>query len=72
MSHHRFLDLVHAESPAQPAARPIEASGFMACPLVLQTGVWSWQQQIYQLAFEQAQAVVHPSLLERWLRVNPN
>jgi hypothetical protein len=26
---------------------------------------WQWQQQIYRLAFEQAQAVVRPSILER-------
>jgi hypothetical protein len=65
MSRHRFLDQLRTE-PAVPAGVvPALASGFMACPLVLQAPM-AWQQQIYQWAFEQAVAVVRPSRLERW------
>jgi hypothetical protein len=72
MSRHRFLDLVHPEVARVPAGQPALASGFMACPLVLQAGPWAWQQQVYQWAFEQAQAVVRPSRLERWQVANLN
>jgi hypothetical protein len=44
----------------------------MVCPVVLQTGAWAWQQQIYQWAYEQAQAVVRPSRLERWQAASAN
>jgi hypothetical protein len=73
MALHRFLDLARPE-PAVPAGVPA-ASGFMACPLVLQVvggpGA-AWQQQVYQWAFEQARAVVRPSLLERWQQPSAN
>jgi hypothetical protein len=73
MAHHRFLDLLHPEIAIPAMAAPAAtASGFMACPLVLQAGVSDWQQQVYQWAFEQARAVVSPSRLERWLKVSPN
>jgi hypothetical protein len=72
MGRHRFLDLLNAE-PAVPAAEtPATLGGFMACPMVLQTAAWSWQQNVYQLAFEQARAVVRPSRLERWQRPSAN
>jgi hypothetical protein len=74
MALHRFLDLVHSE-PAVPAGVPVAASGFMACPLVLQAAGGpgaAWQQQVYQWAFEQARAVVRPSLLERWQKPSAN
>jgi hypothetical protein len=50
----------------QPAPPPPSAGGFVwiAVPVTcLQQ--WTMQQYIYQQAFEQAQAVVRPSLLER-------
>ena len=71
MARHRFLDQLRPEPvPAVPAL----ASGFMACPLVLQAagGLLPWQQQVYELAYEQARAVVRPSLLERWQAANAN
>jgi hypothetical protein len=44
----------------------------MACPAALQAGVdgsrLAWQQQLYQWAFEQARAVLRPSVLERLQR----
>jgi hypothetical protein len=73
MSRHRFLDLVQPEPTLSSAGLPAgNASGFMVCPLVLQAGAWAWQQQVYQWAFEQAQAVVRPSRLERWQVATPN
>jgi hypothetical protein len=51
------------------------AQGFILCPVPLQPG-WLVQPcpcpDIYRLAFEQAQAVVRPSLLERWQRASEN
>ncbi len=68
MHRHRFrdqLDLLNAPRPTLPGAC---AGGFMACPLALVHALpqqWAWQQQVYQAAFRQAQAVVRPSVLER-------
>jgi hypothetical protein len=47
-------------------------SGFMVCPVALMPCQSSWQQQVYRAAFEQAQAVVRPSLLERDLLASWN
>jgi hypothetical protein len=37
----------------------------MALMMAVPAVVLQWQQRVYQLAFEQAQAVVRPSLPER-------
>jgi hypothetical protein len=56
--------------PLPGAAAPLpSASGFVVCPLVCHQGLmgqplFPWQH-VYQWAFEQAQAVVRPSRLER-------
>jgi hypothetical protein len=72
MSLHRFQDLLNAEDPLPAVAAPaLMSSGFMACPVVLQAGVLAWQH-VYQLAYEQARAVVSPSRLERWQKATPN
>jgi hypothetical protein len=72
MSQHRFLDLVQSR-PVQAAELATPVSGaFVACPIVLQGPARVWQEQIYQLAFEQARAVVRPSILERWQRPSVN
>ena len=73
MARHRFLDLLHSETvtPAVAVVPAVAVSGFMACPLVLQAGALAWQH-VYQLAYEQARAVVQPSRLERWQRATPN
>ena len=68
MHSHRFRNQL---SGMRPAAAPAQASpgAFVLCPAALLQGVDSgrclWQQQVYQWAFEQAQAVVRPSILER-------
>ncbi len=72
MSQHRFRDLVQPEPSLPTVGQPALTSGFMVCPVVLQTGAWAWQQQIYQWAYEQAQAVLRPSRLERWQAASVN
>jgi hypothetical protein len=72
MSRHRFLDLVQPEPTLPTVGQPTLSSGFVVCPVVLQTGAWAWQQQIYQWAYEQARAVVRPSRLERWQAASAN
>jgi len=69
MNRHRFLELVAERRLPQPTQATLRAAAFVACPLARIFG-WSeamcaWQQQVYQLAFQQAQAVVRPSLPER-------
>jgi hypothetical protein len=43
--------------------------GLVACPAVLRQGlspaVLTWQQHLYQRAWEEARAVVRPSVVER-------
>ena len=69
MHRHRFLEQLERQRLPQSQARPISAGAFCACPVALVMGVPAvalhWQQRLYQLAFEQAQAVVRPSLPER-------
>ena len=69
MHRHRFLEQLERQRLPQPRPQPINSGAFCACPMALAMGVpaaaWHWQQRIYQLAFEQAQAVVRPSLPER-------
>jgi hypothetical protein len=49
-----------------PQAPSIPQAAFCACPPCLMRGpAWAWQQQVYQRAFAEAQAVVRPSILER-------
>ncbi|HZY84262.1 MAG TPA: hypothetical protein VFE78_05500 [Gemmataceae bacterium] len=53
--------------PAPPAPAPAPGA-FVLCPFCLPlvpAGYALWQQALYQWAFEQAQAVVRPSLPER-------
>jgi hypothetical protein len=53
----------------QPPAPVPTAGTFMVCPLGALQGLTGeqlrWMQTLYQLALEQAQAVVRPSLPER-------
>ncbi len=53
----------------RPAAPAISPTSFVAYPVALLQGLSDaqqlWQQSIYQLAFEQAQADLRPSLPER-------
>ncbi|HYT92296.1 MAG TPA: hypothetical protein VEL76_26515 [Gemmataceae bacterium] len=53
----------------QPPAPGITPGGFLIAPTAAIPGhcqeQWLWQQWVYQRAFELAQAVVRPSLLER-------
>jgi hypothetical protein len=68
MNRHRFLTEAPVRLP-QPPAPAISPGGFMLCPVMSLPGMtveqWLWQQGLYRWAFEQAQAVVRPSLPER-------
>ena len=59
-------ETIRLPRPAAPAPTP---TGFMLISFGSLPGQsaeqWSWQQWLYQQAFEKAQAVVSPSLLER-------
>jgi hypothetical protein len=75
MHSHRFRNqtgIWHLPRAQEPQA---SAKGFMLCPMALvqthlgEQNVW---QRVYLLAFQQAQAVVRPSLLERDLLANWN
>jgi hypothetical protein len=69
MQNHRlrpFLDEYRLPEPRTPS---ISAEGFMACPLPLiqdsSAALQQWQNTLYQLAFEQTQFELRPSLPER-------
>jgi hypothetical protein len=66
MHRHRFLGQEDF-GPLRASPPVAAASAFMVCPLVAQPGwlVPSCPWQVYQLAYEQACAVVRPSRLER-------
>jgi hypothetical protein len=59
-------DAIHLPRPPAPAPNP---AGFALCPTTSFPGScpeqWLWQQYLYARAFEIAQAVAQPSLLER-------
>lgn len=69
MHSHRFQ--LPMESPVlpEPPVPTMAPSSFMLCPNVLLQGLspmqLCWQCYLYQRAFEEAQAVVRPSLPER-------
>ena len=71
MQPHRFREQMTNLIPPSPVSGPPASVGFMMCP----AGIAAWigvetcwvGQQIYQLAFQQAQAVVRPSRMERWM-----
>jgi hypothetical protein len=69
MHSHRFSDHFGQQRIAAPQAQPFNPAAFCAWPLGLPAGAPAqagcWQQRLYQLAFEEAQAVVRPSWLER-------
>jgi hypothetical protein len=68
MPHNRFATKMQFPLP-QPPAPTWTPQTFVLCPLPFPQAVsaaqWAVQQWVYQCAFEQAQAVVRPSILER-------
>jgi hypothetical protein len=69
MNRHRFqlqdrTEIERYRLP-QPQAKVTTPESFMACPAFLFQGLTAEQRSIYQWAYEQARAVVRPSLLER-------
>lgn len=61
-------DLIDYRLP-QPPAPALQPAAFCLCPLGTLPGIgagqWFMVQQLYQMAFAQAQAVARPSLPER-------
>jgi hypothetical protein len=71
MRGHGILSEAEIYQLPRPPVPGITAAGFTMCPVVFQHGHhaehWQCQQLLYRWAFEQAQAVVRPSLPERKL-----
>jgi hypothetical protein len=70
MDPHRFRETFATRILPGLSRPPVNFTAFCACPVGLFQGVatplWLWQQQyLYQLALDQAEAVVRPSLPER-------
>jgi hypothetical protein len=68
MQRHRFLEHI----PAPPATSVGVPNGFMVFSLPVASLAQAPWQQLYQLAYEQARAVVAPSRLERLQAALPN
>jgi hypothetical protein len=70
MARHRFRDQLTRPSPLPAALPSLPTPGFMACPLALGVGLPSpyrmVQEELYRRAWEEARAVVRPSILERY------
>jgi hypothetical protein len=68
MAHHRFRNLLDDRPALGPSSAIPSVSGFMACPLAVPQGMGQFLmwQQAYQLAYEQARAVLQPSPLARF------
>ena len=68
MSAPRFGSLEDTRPASSGSLSRPSVSGFVMCPLAVPQGMTAqmlmWQQA-YQLAFEQARAVLQPSLLDR-------
>jgi len=64
---HRFQNLIEETSPRRITSPALVPGAFLLCPVpvVASPVERSFLQQVYQWAFEQAQAVVRPSWLER-------
>jgi hypothetical protein len=75
MQHHRFREQLGADSQLRRTSSAFAASGFLVCPAMLMQGgmqVPSLWQQIYQVAYERARAVLAPSRPERLLSASRN
>lgn len=62
MFRNRIIQEVENLRLPQPAAPAVAPCAFIPCLVV---GIQAQQQLLYQWAFEQAQAVARPSILER-------
>jgi len=69
MQSHRFASLANTWSDTEEYESGLSRSAFVVPPMVMAHG-WApvssaWQQQLYQWAFQQGQAVARPSWPER-------
>jgi hypothetical protein len=60
MSGNRLFELLRTTGQSQQPA----PSAFMMVPVAVQTSLFGWEQ-VYRRAYEQAQAVARPSILDR-------
>lgn len=69
MTQHRFASLLEPTPDAMASMQNNTLQGFTAVPFALvqqsTMPMWAWQCQLYQWAFQRAQAVVAPSWIER-------
>lgn len=75
MDNHRFSDSLEPLYLPQPQRQSANPGSFMACPLCLgmsQSTASHWQQNLYQIALMQAQAVHQPPITERLFAVANN
>jgi hypothetical protein len=76
MNHHRFHAIMDPPDPFNGVPPAPQPGAFLVWPVVPgqePAGAGpSWPQLLYYLAFQQAQAVSQPSLLQRQLSPMPN
>jgi hypothetical protein len=69
MAAHRFANLLNDHGTVATIDASQRFGGFMPCPQALAPALVSpqvqWQQQLYQRALAEAQAVVRPAITER-------
>jgi hypothetical protein len=74
MQHYPFLGQLDNRMGASAGAAPLSATAFVMCPAACLMG-WpthAMMWRVYQMAYEQAQAVVRPSRLEILERATVN
>jgi hypothetical protein len=76
MNRRRFRAAMDDANPSDATPPAPGPGAFFVCPVVLCQGMAgpapAWPQVLYYLAFQQAQAVHQPSLLQRQLSPTPN
>lgn len=69
MFHHRLAKEADYYRLPEPPPAPVQPRNFALCSMAVIPGCtaaqWAGLRQLYDLAFEQAQAIVRPSILER-------
>lgn len=76
MNHPRFRAIMDPHDPPDAVPPAPDPGAFLIFPVMLSQGAAGpaplWPQVLYYLAFQQAQAVYQPSLLQRQLTPIPN
>ena len=76
MHQHRFRAIMDAPDLPDDAPGPLPPGPFVLFPVIVSPGMAGpaspWPHLLYQIAFQQAQAVHEPSLLQRQLAPSSN